>query len=95
MDNIIHVAILESASNLTRNFSCQALAKLTMGYDVVEQLDTILRMFKDEIVVVIIDQSLKHFADVWVMKQVDKSDFAKNAIFSCNVMRSQARGNGR
>ena len=95
MDNIIRMAILESTSNLTRNFSCQALAELTMGYDVVKQLDTILRMFKNQIVVLIIDHSLKHFADVWVMKQVDKSGFSKNALFSGKIMRDLARGDGR
>ena len=95
MDNIIHVAILKSASNLTRNFSCQALAKVTMGYDVVKQLDTILRMFKDQIVVVIIEQFLKDFTDVWVTKQVDNSSFSKNALFSGNIMRDLARGDGR
>lgn len=92
MDNIIHVAILKSASNLTRNFSCQGLVKTTMGYDVVKQLDTILRTFKDQILVVIINHSLKHFADAWVMQQVDKSGFTKKALFCCNIMRGLARG---
>lgn len=95
MDDIIHVAILKSASNLTRNFSCQALAKVAMGYDVVKQLDTVLRVSKDQIVVMIIDHFLKHFANIGVMKQVNKSGFAKNVLFSFHIMIGQARGNGR
>ncbi len=66
VNDVVLVAIVEGASDLSCEFASNALAQSTMADDVIEHL-TAVDILKDHVVVMLMDDHFAHAANVGVM----------------------------
>lgn len=80
MHDIISMAVLQGAPDLSGEFPRNAFAKASMADDVVEHL-TAIDVLEDHVVVVVMDDHLAHSADVRMVKQETKGCFTERSHF--------------
>lgn len=80
MDDIVEMTIHESTTNLPSEFSSDTFSQTAMADDIVQHL-TAVDVFKDHIVMVLMDDHLSHTADVRMVKKHGESGFSKGPYF--------------
>lgn len=85
MNDIIFVAVLEGATNLSREFPGDAFAEAAVGDDVVEHLAAIYK-FEDHVVVGGLDDELAHAADVRMEEEHREGSLADGADFLRGIL---------
>jgi hypothetical protein len=63
MNNTVQVAVFQSTPNLPRELPGNSLTKPSMADDVVQHLSSV-HVFKDHIVVVLVNDHLSHSTDI-------------------------------
>jgi hypothetical protein len=97
VNDVIFVAVLEGAANLSGEFPGDAFAEAAVGDDVVEHLAAIYE-FEDHVVVGGLDDELAHAADVRVEEEHREGGLADGADFLRGILRclfGKKRGGGR
>lgn len=96
VNDVIFVAVLEGAPNLSCKFPGDAFAEAAMGDDIVEHLAAIYE-FEDHVVVGRLDDELAHATDVRVEEEHRKGGLADGADFLRSILRClfcKKRGSG-
>jgi len=96
VNDVIFVAVLKGAPNLSCKFPGNAFAEAAVGDDIVEHLTTIYE-FEDHVVVGGLDDELAHATDVRVKEEHRKGSLADGADFLRGILRGlfcKKRGSG-
>jgi hypothetical protein len=97
VNDVVPVAVLERAANLSGEFAGDAFAEAAMGDDVVEHLAAI-HEFEDHVVVCRLDDELAHAADVRMEEEHREGGLADGADFLRGILRGlfcEKGGGGR
>ena len=87
VNDVIFVAVLEGAPNLSCKFPSDTFAEAAVGDDIIEHLATIYE-FEDHVVVGGLDDELAHATDVGMEEEHRKGSLADGADFLRGILRS-------
>jgi len=80
MNDVVQMAILQSAPYLPRELPGDPFPQSTMADDVVEHLTTV-NVFENHVVVVLVDNHFAHSADVGVIQEHGEGGLAEGSDF--------------
>ena len=85
MNDVVFVAVLEGATNLSCKFPGDAFAEAAVGNDVVKHLTAIYK-FEDHVVIGGLDDEFAHAADVWMEEEHREGGLTDGADFLRGIL---------